>query len=150
MNMKNQHFTTSIRVSNSASEVFQAVLDVRSWWSGLYDESFEGNSDNLGDEFSFRAGDGAHYSRQRLIEMVPDKKVVWQVVDANLNFVEKTDEWVGTRIEFTIEEHPDGTEIRFTHEGLVPEFECYNSCSPAWTRYIQERLTDVLANQKTN
>lgn len=143
--MKNQDFTTTIVVKQSPADVFKTLLNVRAWWSGLYDESFEGSSEKVGDEFSFCAGGGAHYTKQKLVELVPNKKVVWLVTEANLSFVDKTDEWNGTKISFEILEQDDKTKIVFSHLGLVPEFECYDSCAPAWKQYVQERLTDALA-----
>jgi hypothetical protein len=79
-----------------------------------------------------------------LVELLPGKKVVWVVTDANLSFVDKTDEWNGTKICFEISQEQDKTKIVFTHIGLVPEFECYDSCASAWTQYIHERLAEVL------
>jgi len=142
--MKNQDFSTTLVVERTPTEVFKTLLNVRAWWSGLYDESFEGSSEKVGDEFSFRAGGGAHFTKQKMIELVPDEKVVWLITESNLSFVNKTDEWTGTRISFEISPEPDKTKILFTHTGLVPEFECYNSCAPAWTQYIQERLMNAI------
>lgn len=142
--MNNQDFTTTILVDQTPADVYQTILNVRAWWSGLYEESFEGSSEKLGDEFSFRAGGGAHYTRQKLVELVPDKKVTWLVTESNLSFVDTTDEWTGTKISFNIFEEGDKTKIVFMHLGLVPEFECYDSCAPAWTQYMHERLTDAL------
>jgi hypothetical protein len=73
--------------------------------------------------------------------------VVWLVTKADLSFVDKTDEWEGTKISFEIFPEADKTKIVFTHIGLVPEFECYDSCAPAWTQYVQERLTNALKNK---
>jgi len=38
----------------------------------------------------------------------------------------------------------DKTEIRFTHEGLVPEYECFNVCSNAWGSYINGSLRSLI------
>lgn len=146
--MNNQDFTTAIVVKQTPEEAFNTILNVRAWWSGLFEESFKGSSENVGDEFSFLAGGGVHYTKQKLVELVPNRKVVWLVTDANLSFVDKTDEWIGTKISFEIFQEHGETKIVFTHIGLVPEFECYDSCAPAWTQYIQERLTHAL--NKTN
>lgn len=138
--MKKKNFTTMLLVEQTPKEVFNAITNVRGWWSGLYSEEFEGSSDKLNDEFTFLAGDGAHYTKQKLIELIPDKKIVWLVTDSKLTFVENETEWTGTKISFDISKEDNKTKIVFTHMGLVPEFECYNSCAPAWTQYIQERL----------
>jgi hypothetical protein len=146
--MDNQDFTTTIWVEQTPAEVFNTILNVRAWWSGLFDESFDGSSEKLGDEFSFHAGGGVHYTKQKLVELVPDEKVVWLVTEANLSFVDKTDEWTGTKISFDISRELDKTKIVFTHIGLVPEFECYDSCAPAWTQYMQERLVNAVIQTK--
>lgn len=142
--MTNQNFTTTFLVEQTPEEAYNAILNVRAWWSGLHEESFEGSSEKLGDEFSFLAGGGVHYTKQKLVELVPNKKVTWIVTESNLSFVDTTDEWTGTKINYDISEEDGKTKIVFTHIGLVPEFECYDSCAPAWTQYVQEKLTDVL------
>lgn len=148
--MSNNDFTTTLLVECKPEEVYHTILNVRSWWSGLYNESFEGNSEKEGDEFSFLAGGGMHYTKQKLIVQVPGKKLVWLVTDARLSFVNKTDEWQGTSICFEISREHDKTKIVFTHLGLVPEFECYDSCARAWTQYINEKLVELLIGKEVN
>jgi hypothetical protein len=142
--MKKQDFSTTLLVDQTPKEAFTTIKNVRGWWSGLYSEAFEGNSEKLNDEFSFRAGEGAHYSKQRLIELVPDKKIVWLVTDSNLSFLANKSEWTGTKISFEISEQDNKTKVVFTHLGLVPKIECYDGCSGAWTLYL-EKLEKNLA-----
>jgi hypothetical protein len=142
--MENRDFSTTILVKHTPEEAFNVILNVRAWWSGLFEESFEGSSEKLGDEFSFLAGGGVHFTKQKLIELVPYKKVVWLVTESNLSFVDTTDEWNGTKISFEISREANKTKIVFTHIGLIPEFECYDSCAPAWTQYMQERLVNAI------
>jgi hypothetical protein len=35
--------------------------------------------------------------------------------------------------------------VRFTHVGLVPQQECFDSCSPAWNFYIATSLHNWIA-----
>ncbi|SKB79594.1 SRPBCC family protein [Dyadobacter psychrophilus] len=142
--MKNHDFTTSIIVDQTPAEVYNAILNVRGWWSGLYGESFEGSSEKISDEFSFLAGGGMHYSKQKLVELEKDRKVVWLVTESNLTFVENTNEWQGTRIIFELFPEGGKTKVVFTHVGLVPEFECYNSCAPAWKGYVQDQRLNLV------
>ena len=137
-------FSTTFLVDQSPSEVFKAITDVRGWWHGLYDEEIIGNTKKLNDEFTFRAGGGAHYSKQKLIEVVPDKKVVWLVTDGELSFVEEKDEWKGTKIIFEISAKGNKTQIKFTHEGLSPDIECYDSCSSAWQMYLDKKFSPLV------
>lgn len=140
-------FTFTLTSNQTPEQVFKAITNVRSWWSGLYSEQFEGQTEKLNDEFSFLAGDGAHYSKQKLIEAIPNKKVVWLITDGSLSFVEKKDEWIGTKVVFDISEKDGKTQLVFTHQGLTPEIECYDSCAPAWTKYLEEKLLPIINNQ---
>ncbi len=148
--MRNRNFSVTLLADQRPEEVFNAVTNVRKWWSGYYSEKIEGNTEKLNDEFSFRAGEGAHYSKQKLIEVIPGKKIVWLVTDSELSFIEKKDEWTGTRIVFDISEKGSKTQLVFTHEGLVPGIECYDSCSPAWTMYVQEKLLPLIKQVKAD
>jgi len=145
--MKNDNFTTTILVDRSPEEVFDAVRNVRGWWSGLYSEEITGNTEKLNEEFTFRAGGGMHYSRQKIVETIPGKKVVWLVTDSALQFLKKKDEWTGTKITFDISKKGDKTMLVFTHVGLVPEAECYDSCSPAWSQYVKEKLVHLIGSK---
>ena len=133
-------FTFTVTTEKTPREVFQAIKQVRSWWSGLYEEEFTGDSENLGDEFSFRAGGGAHYSKQKLVEIIPDEKLVWLITESDFTFIEKADEWTGTKLVFEISEKDGKTQLIFTHAGLTPEVECYDACAPAWSQYLKEKF----------
>lgn len=146
--MKNKSFTTTLVVDQTPEEVFNAVRDVRGWWSGYYSEEIKGDSKDLNDEFSFRAGDGGHYSKQKLVEVIPNKKVVWMITDSELSFLEKKDEWNGTKVIFDISTKDDKTQLVFTHDGLTPEVECYEACAPAWLQYIQNKLLPLITTNK--
>jgi hypothetical protein len=130
-------YTFTFESSKTAESIFEILLDVRQWWVGLYGEEIIGNSKNLHDEFSFRAGDGMHYSKQRLIELVPDSKITWKVVESNLSFIKNTDEWTNTNLGFEIIQHKHHHQVVFTHQGLTRTIECYQDCSGAWNLYLQ-------------
>ncbi|GAB2982137.1 hypothetical protein GCM10027049_18280 [Mucilaginibacter puniceus] len=133
--MKTQDFTTTILVDNTPQEVFSAINQPQQWWSG----EFTGYAEKLNDEFTYRYKD-MHYSKQKVAEMVADKKVVWLVTESRLNFIDDKSEWTGTRMIFEIAEKDNKTELRFTHEGLTPKMECYDSCEGAWTELMQRSL----------
>ena len=142
--MTKSNFTVTLLCKKAPASIFQTLLNVRSWWSGLYFEEFTGSSEKIGDVFTFKAGDGAHYTEQKLIELIPDKKIVWLVTESELIFLEKMDEWKGTKLIFEIAQQKENTEVKFIHEGLTPMSECYDSCAPAWTQYIQTKLFPLI------
>lgn len=84
----------------------------------------------------------------KLVELVPDKRVAWLVTDNNFSFTEDKTEWKGTKLVFEISRNANQTEIHFTHEGLVPTYECYNVCSDAWGTYIRGSLKSLIATGK--
>jgi hypothetical protein len=137
--MTAKDYNTSFTVDQSPEQVFDAINNVRGWWSGEID----GPTDKLGAEFTYRYQD-LHRSTQKITELVRGKKVVWRVLDAKLNFVKDKDEWNGTDIVFEIARKGDKTELRFTHVGLAPAIECYGKCAGAWGFYINESLRSLI------
>jgi hypothetical protein len=141
--MNSQNLDISFSVDQSPEEVFDAVNNVRGWWSG----DIEGSTGELGAEFTYRYKD-VHRSTQKITEFVRGKRVTWHVSDAMLNFVEDKTEWNGTDIVFEIGKKHGRTELRFTHLGLVPSCECYGGCSGAWGYYINDSLRNLIASGK--
>jgi hypothetical protein len=141
--MNKQDFSTTILVDQSPKEVFDAVNNVRGWWS----EQIEGDTDKLNDEFKYHYKD-LHNCRMKLTEVIPDKKVVWLVIDNYFNFTEDQTEWKGTKVSFEVSKQGDKTQLVFTHIGLVPEYECYDICSDAWGNYIRSSLRGLIETGK--
>ena len=141
--MKNQNLTTAITVDQTPEEAFAAINNVRGWWSG----DIEGGTDKLGEVFTYRYED-VHFSKQKITEFIPGKKVVWLVLDSYLSFIEDKTEWNGTKVTFEIAKKGDKTEVRFTHIGLVPDHECYGACSNAWGSYINGNLRSLITTGK--
>jgi hypothetical protein len=142
--MMKQGFTTSFSVDQTPQEAFAAINNVRGWWSG----QIEGDTDKLGAEFTYRYKD-VHLSKQKITEFIPGKKLVWRVLDSNLSFAKDKSEWNGTDIVFDIFEKQGKTEVRFTHVGLIPEYECYGSCSNAWGMLVNGNLRKLITTGKS-
>ena len=83
--MNSQSFTTTIVVDNSPSEVFNAITNVRGWWS----EEIEGSTNKLNDEWNYHYQD-VHRFKMKIVELIPDKKVVWLVMDNYFKFTKET------------------------------------------------------------
>jgi len=84
----------------------------------------------------------------KLIEVIPDKKVVWLVMDNHFNFTKDKSEWKGNKIIFEITKKDNKTQLRFTQEGLVRAYECYNICSDAWSNYVRNSLHKLITTGK--
>jgi len=141
--MATTDFTTTIVVDQTPEEIFNAINNTRAWWSG----EIEGSTDKLNDEFTYRYKD-FHLTKQRIVEMIPGKKVVWLVTESHINYAEDKGEWMDTKIIFEIAEQDNKTILRFTHLGLVPEIECFDSCSNSWSQLIQQGLFSLITTGK--
>jgi Activator of Hsp90 ATPase homolog 1-like protein len=127
-------------VDKAPDEVFAAINNVRGWWS----EDIEGRTDKLGAEFTYRYRD-LHHCKMQIVELAPNERVVWLVLDNGFSFTKDKTEWKGTKIIFEISRKGDKTEVCFTHLGLVPEYECYDVCSDGWSTYINGSLRALIA-----
>jgi hypothetical protein len=58
--------------------------------------------------------------------------------------VKDTAEWNGSKVTFEISRKGSKTELRFTHVGLVPEHECFDTCSNAWGFYVNDSLRRLI------
>ena len=142
--MAGKNFTTTLLVSQTPTEAFDAINNVRGWWS----EGVEGATRKLNDEFIYRHKD-MHFSKQKLIEVIPGKKVVWLVTDSYLSFLKKEkSEWNDTKIIFEINEKDNQTEVVVTHQGLIPGVECFEACSNGWNYYLHESLLPLITTGK--
>jgi hypothetical protein len=133
------NLTTSFSVEQTPEQAFAAIADVRSWWSG----QIEGDTDTPGAEFTYTVPD-IHYSKFRITDFTNPRRIAWLVLDSYLSFTADKQEWTGTTVVFDIEERDGRTHVRFTHEGLRPEHECFDVCTRAWGEYITGSLRTLI------
>jgi hypothetical protein len=141
--MATADFTTTIVVDQTPEKVFNAVINPREWWS----EEIEGSTEKLNDEFTHHYKD-VHISKMKLREVIPNKKIVWLVMDNYFQFTKDKSEWTGNKIIFEISEKDNKTQLQFTQLGLVPEYECYDICQNAWSNYINNSLRSLISTGK--
>lgn len=141
--MKDQDFTAVFSVDQAPQQAFDAITNPRGWWS----EQIEGGTAKLGDVFAYRYKD-VHRCRMELVEVVPEKRVVWLCLDNYFDFVEDETEWKGTKVIFDIAAKGGKTEVCFTHQGLVPDYECFDVCTDAWSTYIKGSLKSLITTGK--
>ncbi|MGN6567654.1 MAG: SRPBCC domain-containing protein [Flavipsychrobacter sp.] len=134
-------YTVSIEVERPISEVFRHLThDVAKFWP----EDFDGASAKLNDEFVFSIGN-SHYSKNKVAELLPDKKVVWLVTES----VRKADnyDWTGTRMGFELRPKGNHTILEFTYDGPVLADEV-ERLKQVCDMTIKDRLYNFLNNGK--
>lgn len=140
-----ESFKATIEVEKSTRAVFDCLKKVPKWWS----QDFEGSCEQLNDEFIIHHR-GAHYSIQKLVEVIPEKKIVWLVTDGTLHWLQRNkSEWTNTEMIFEISSKGNRTELQFTHKGLVPNKECYTRCAQGWNMVIKDKLFNFITTGKT-
>jgi hypothetical protein len=131
--MKDQIVHCSIIADISPKFALEKIGQVSQWWIS----NVAGPSQSLGDVFTVSLG--TTWKKFRITELLPENKVIWEVVDCNLPWLQDLKEWKGTQISWEVSAAENGTQINFTHN-LVPEMPCFNQCEKAWGNYIGESL----------
>lgn len=132
-------YSTVIEVTNTSNDVYTAINNVPRWWT----ENFEGDSKKLNGEFTVTFGET--FIKLKVVELVVNYTVVWEVIDCYKHFLKNKKEWVGTRIRFDIvNEGNEKAKLTFTHVGLTSPLECYEICCDAWNGYLGGSLKSLI------
>jgi len=132
----------SITAAVPARDAFEKIARVGDWWA----VHFEGRAQKTGDIFTVTFGET--FVTFKIGEVIPDKKIVWQVTDCNLHWIKDKKEWNGTEIVWEVSSRGGATRIDMTHVGLVPGVECYENCEPGWNHHIKDSLFKLLIEEK--
>jgi len=141
--MEKKNFHSTITVDASASEAIKKISNIPEWW-GI---TFTGSSEKQNDKFTVKMS-GDSFFNFTVIELIPSKRVVWLVTDCNMPWYSDKKEWANTKLIFDITENNGVTELKFTHEGLTPEVECYKDCEAGWTHWIKTSLLSYFTTGK--
>ena len=129
--MTDESYTRSFTVAKPPGEVFAAAAKPRAWWS----EDIDGVTDRLGAIFYYHYQD-IHRATLKVAELVPGRRIVWRVLQNYFNFIDDQREWTGTDLVIDVSPTNAGSELRFTHRGLVPSERCYQVCHDSWNFYL--------------
>ena len=140
--MTRQDYSASITTNLTANATAERINRVADWWTA----SFTGASEKVDDAFSVRWGET--FVDFAVTGYVPARKIVWRVTDCNLGFVDDKKEWKDTEVVFDISSEGGPTTVTMTHAGLVPNVECYDTCSKGWNFFITESLQQLLTENQ--
>ena len=141
--MEKKSYQSSISANINASEVIKKISRIPEWWG----VSFSGSSEKENDTFTVKMT-GDSFFDFTVAELIPGKRVVWLVNDCNMPWYSDKKEWANTKLIFDLIENDEVTELKFTHEGLTPEIECYHDCETGWTHWIKTSLFSYLTTGK--
>ncbi len=131
-------FNLQVEINTDSNKVFEAITNhVQDWW-GNTDKAFSA----IGDEFT--TSFDKTYWKFKIAELDPNSKIVWECIEANHvhdGYEKIQTEWEGTSVEWLIEqESPNKTILTFAHNGLEPNLNCYEVCTPAWEMFVTKSL----------
>ena len=137
--MITKNYTRTIITPVSVQEAFAKIARVSEWWGA----DFSGRAQMLGDRFTIRFGET--FVDFEIIEAEPDRRIVWEVTDCHLHWLNDKTEWKGTKVEWDLSSSAGMTSVVMTHHGLVPGIECYETCEPGWDGYLKISLPRFFA-----
>ncbi len=107
------------------AEVYDALTTVdglAGWWT----EDTAGDA-AVGGVLRFRFPPGGF--DLTVTELVPAKRVGWEVIDG-------PEEWVGTTVTWDLKQEDEYTIVLFAHEGWREQVEFMNHCTTKWASYL--------------
>jgi uncharacterized protein YndB with AHSA1/START domain len=118
-----------IGVTTPPADVYAALTTVdglAGWWT--HDTTGEAGPGGVV-RFRFAGAPEPGGFDMSVLEAVPDKLVLWEVVDG-------PEEWVGTRIRFELSRQDDYTIVLFEHNGWREPVEFMSHCSTKWATFL--------------
>jgi uncharacterized protein YndB with AHSA1/START domain len=105
--------------------VYQALTTIdglAAWWT-----TDTTGKTNLGDVIDFRFENGGF--SMKVLDLQPGELVRWEVVDG-------PEEWIGTTINWKLQQNGDYTVILFEHLGWKEPVEFMYHCSTKWATFL--------------
>lgn len=113
-------------VKSSTAEVYAALTTTEGlagWWT----TRTEGKGNDVGGVLQFRFGAGGF--DMKVLELDPGRRVLWEVVDG-------PEEWIGTHVDWRLEQVDDYAVILFKHQGWAEPVEFMHHCSTKWALFL--------------
>jgi len=140
--MEQRDYRSSITSPLPPAQALEAISRVSDWWT----RGVTGSAGRNGDVFQVRWGET--FVNFTVAEWLPDARVVWEVTDCNLPWLEDKKEWNDTRVIWEVAPRASGSTVTMTHSGLTPEAECYEKCEAGWNFYFGKSLLKLLEENR--
>jgi uncharacterized protein YndB with AHSA1/START domain len=141
MSNDEQDFRLELEIAAPQDAVFQALGDpaaIADWWEATVD-----GGDEVGETMRVDFGSGG-WTEHRVDRLDRPTTIEWTCTAQDISRFNPTDEWVGTRMSFELEENgPGRTRLVFVHHGLRP-LECIEVCERGWSYHLGATLKQRL------
>ena len=122
------NYKYEVQLSATPEAVFKALTTSKSiagWWAKSNSLWKENADEFLSVDF------GQVKKLMRVEKATPLSSLTWNVLECTLH------EWPGTRITFNVTSTSDGGSLlKLEHIGLIPQLECFESCSSGWEYFM--------------
>jgi len=116
-----------LHINAAKEKVYEALTTIHglsNWWT------VETSGDpSPGKEIEFRFGDAGR-NKMKVITPEQNDMVEWECTEG-------PPDWIGTRLQFTLETSNDKTRVRFIHDGWKENGDFYAACCFSWGRYLE-------------
>ena len=120
--MANIHHQIGVNVDiKKVYEAISTLEGLSNWWSETTGDT------NQNGKLNFHFNE--HVIEMTILELVPDKKVVWQCT-------EKEGEWKDTIISFDLVEKDNQVFINFSHSNWAEQSDLCSHCSTKWAVFM--------------
>lgn len=142
--MQSDSYSRTITVNTNPDIAFRALTrEIDKWWGAVSNEV-----NAKVDTFTAFFDEDATQWTFLITHFEPNSAVDMQCIDAE-HVVEGLpesirEEWLGTTLKWRLQEVESGTRINFTHEGLVAELGCYDTCVAGWDYFFVNSLQNYL------
>ena len=117
-------------IKSSSSDAYLALTTIEGlsgWWTAKTQEESQGES-KVGGLLQFRFFEADRFN-MKVLELDPNKRVLWQVVEG-------PKEWIGTTIGWYLKQEGDHTVVLFKHQGWKEPVEFMHHCSTKWASFL--------------
>ncbi|MBI3304252.1 MAG: SRPBCC domain-containing protein [Deltaproteobacteria bacterium] len=124
-----------VEIEASPDKVYQAVSEqsgFTNWWTPRCEAE-----PRVGSIAKFRFRNGSIGPDMEVLELIPNKKVVWRCVKGD-------PQWVGTEFTFDIQPHARGAVLFFGQRGWKEASEFYMHCNCKWAFFLGVSLKKYL------
>jgi uncharacterized protein YndB with AHSA1/START domain len=115
-----------VGIKSSTNGVYRALTTLpglAAWWT-----TDTRGSAAVGGVIEFIFGTRG-YINMKVIELDPDQRVVWQVVDG-------PQDWIGSAVSFDLKQEGEQTTVLFKQQGWKEQSEFMHHCSTKWATFL--------------
>ena len=114
-------------ISAPREKIYEALSTVKglsNWWT----IQTSGNPE-VGGILEFRFGP-QWFNKMKVLSLRKNEFIEWECIAG-------ADDWIGTKICFSLDGHDGKTRVRFEHAGWKEANDFFGQCSFAWGRYME-------------